>query len=396
MRSEILLFLLLILCGCRHDVVVDFPAGNKPGGEETLPSVPDAPVGFYLLNQGNMGMNKASIDYYEYSNGEYLRNIYTQANPDAVMALGDVGNQIEIYGDKLWAIINCSNKVEVMRASDCRRIGQVDIPNCRYMAFEGEYAYITSYAGPVVIDDDYNQLGYVAKVNVNTLREEARCIVRFQPDGITISEDKIYVANSGGYRPNNYEKTLSVIDLESFSVENEIELGINLNRVVSDPQGKIWVSSRGDYYDVMPRVYCYNPHNGEVIQFDIDASSMWLDGDLLYTVGNTFSYETMQSTPVFTVINTVESEVIQKNWYDTPVQSGDTKENIWTPASEFSLIKAPYCVAVDPVRGDIYITDAGNYVNPGYVYAFDANGSFRWRQRTGDVPASITFLYSTE
>ena len=333
-------------------------------------------------------MNKASIDYYNYETGEYIRNIYTMANPDAVMALGDVGNEIRIHGNRLWAIINCSNKVEVMQAADCRRVGQVDIPNCRYMAFEGDYAYITSYAGPVLIDDDYNQLGYVSKVNTATLVEEARCIVRFQPDGIAVSGGKLYVANSGGYRPNNYEKTLSVIDIDSFSVVDEVELGINLNRVLADRTGRIWVSSRGDYYDVMPRLYCYDPSDGTKLVFDVDAASMWLDGDLLYTVGNTFSYDTMQSSGSFSVIDTAARSIAQSGWYEHP--EGDRG---WNPAQEFSQIKAPYCVAVDPVRGDIYITDAGNYVNPGYVYAFAGDGTFRWRQRAGDVPASIAFMF---
>lgn len=391
-RQHILPFLyaiiLLFTLGCRHDVVVDFPAGSKPGGEVTPPDNPDAPVGFYLLNQGNMGMNKASIDFYDYATGVYTRNVYTQANPDAVMALGDVGNQIEIYRDRLWAIINCSNKVEVMRADDCRRIGQVDIPNCRYMAFDGDYAYITSYAGPVIIDDDYNQLGYVAKININTLEEEARCIVRFQPDGIAVSGGRLYVANSGGYRPNNYEKTLSVIDLETFKVIKEVELGINLNRVVADAEGKIWVSSRGDYYDVMPRLYCYDPVSDRVVaEFDSEASSMWISGKLLYTIGNPFSYETMNSTPSYRVYDTLTLAVVQDNWFESPAGGG-----AWNPSEEFNKIKAPYCVAVEPSIGNIYITDAGNYVNPGWLYAFGADGTFLWRQRTGDVPASICFL----
>ncbi len=379
--AAVALGLLAMSGGCRHDVVVDFPTTTKPGGDGSGDSSIDnplAPIGFYLLNQGNMGMNKASIDYYDYSTGEYTLNLYLQANPDAVMALGDVGNQIRIYNGRLWAIINCSNKVEVMRASDCRRIGQVDIPNCRYMAFDGDYAYVTSYAGPVEIDEDYRQLGYVAKIDVNTLEVKGRCTVGYQPDGIAISGGKIYVANSGGYRVPNYERTLSVIDVATFEVEREVELGINLNNVVADSRGRIWVSSRGDYYDVEGAVYCYDPASDSLLAtLPIDAQSIWLDSDRLYLLGNSFSYDTMTSTPSYHVVDTTDQTILQ---------------SAWEGATEFNQIKAPYCVAVDPVRGDIYITDAGNYVNPGYVYSFAADGTFKWRQRAGDVPASIAFL----
>ena len=47
--------------------------------------------GMYLLNEGNMGSNKASIDYYDYTTGYYYRNIYGQMNPTEVKDLGDYG-----------------------------------------------------------------------------------------------------------------------------------------------------------------------------------------------------------------------------------------------------------------------------------------------------------------
>jgi DNA-binding beta-propeller fold protein YncE len=54
-------------------------------------------------------------------------------------------------------------------------------------------------------------------------------------------------------------------------------------------------------------------------------------------------------------------------------------------------IKVPYSIAVNPLSGMIYITDARNYVNPGYLYCYDNNGVFQWKVRTGDIPAHIAF-----
>ena len=65
--------------------------------------------GFYLLNEGNMGTNKATLDYMDFATGVYTRNIYSAANPTQPMEMGDVGNDLAIYGSKLWAVINCSN-----------------------------------------------------------------------------------------------------------------------------------------------------------------------------------------------------------------------------------------------------------------------------------------------
>ena len=52
------------------------------------------------------------------------------------------------YGSKLWVVVNCSNKVEVLDLKNRPTApGEIDIPNCRYIAFDGRYAYVTSYAG---------------------------------------------------------------------------------------------------------------------------------------------------------------------------------------------------------------------------------------------------------
>ena len=55
-------------------------------------------------------------------------------------------------------------------------------------------------------------------------------------------------------------------------------------------------------------------------------------------------------------------------------------------------ISVPYGIAVHPVTGDIYITDAKNYVSSGTLYCYDSRGRSKWSVRTGDIPAHIAFL----
>ena len=115
--------MIIVLAACRHDDEIFIPEHvevYKP--EYTSIS------GFYLLNEGNMGSNKCTLDYYDYTTGAYSRNIYGSANPSVPKELGDVGNDLAIYGSRLYAVVNCSNKVEVMDAATCVRIGQIEIP----------------------------------------------------------------------------------------------------------------------------------------------------------------------------------------------------------------------------------------------------------------------------
>ena len=134
------LCLALTAVSCRDEDVIFIPETVPV----TTPEYSDI-SGFYLLNEGNMGSNKATLDFFDYSTGVYSRNIYAEMNPDVPKEMGDVGNDLQIYGSRMYAVINCSNKIEVMDAATARRIGQIDIPNVRFIRFHGPYAYATSW-----------------------------------------------------------------------------------------------------------------------------------------------------------------------------------------------------------------------------------------------------------
>ena len=93
--------LLSVATGCREDELV------VPTEYDIIPEYPAADTrirGFYLVNEGNMGSNKCTLDYFDYLTGLYARNFYAERNPDVVKELGDVGNDIGIYGSKLYVV----------------------------------------------------------------------------------------------------------------------------------------------------------------------------------------------------------------------------------------------------------------------------------------------------
>ncbi|MCL2291030.1 MAG: YncE family protein [Bacteroidetes bacterium] len=334
--------------------------------------------GFYLLNEGNMGQNKSTLDYFDYEEGVYYRNIYGEANPSVPKELGDVGNDLAIYGNKLYAVINCSNKIEVMDAKTAERIGQIDIPNCRYITFYNGFAYVTSYAGPVTIDPDYQQIGYIAKIDTTSLQILDKCLVGLQPDGLAIANGKIYVANSGGYLSPNYENTVSVIDAASFKEIKQIKVAVNLHRVCADKNGNIWVNTRGDYFNTSSKLYCIDSKTDQLTDsINIAVSNFHLDDDRLYIIGVKWNYETMSNEINYGIVDVVSKQIITKKFI--------------TDGTDIN-IKTPYGIIVNPITKDIYVTDVKNYISPGTLYCFDKNGKQKWNVSTGDIPAHIAFI----
>ena len=365
----------LLLISCRKDAYMDDITPSTPS--DVTDGNSNAQVkGFYLLNEGNMGSNKATIDYFDYETGVYHKNIYAERNPGVVKELGDVGNDIQIYGNRLYAVINCSNFVEVMHVETAKHMGVVSVPNCRYITFKDKYAYVSSYAGPVAIDPNA-RLGYIAKVDTATLEVVDECIVGYQPEEMVVVGDKLYVANSGGYRVPLYDNTISVIDLNTFEEIKKIEVGINLHRLKLDKYGNIWVSSRGDYYDTPSKTFIVDSQTDKVTDvFDLPNSNMAISGDSIYVYSTEWSYASGGNTTSYAIINTKNKEIVERNF----IKDGTESE-----------IKIPYGVMINPTTKEIFVTDAKNYVTPGTLHCYTTDGIRKWSVTTGDIPAHIVF-----
>lgn len=374
MKKNILKTLLIgsLIFSCSQDDSIDQVIIIPDIDEPEVTSV----NGFYLLNEGNMGTNSATIDYYDYAKGEYQRNIYATANPDIVKALGDVGNDIKIYGNKMYAVINVSNYIEVMDVKTAKHLGSIELSNCRYITFKDGKAYATSYAGPVTIDPNA-PIGKVVEIDTISLKITREETVGYQPDELEVLGNNLYVANSGGYRFPNYDRTVSVVDLATFKEKEKIDVAINLHHIKKDSEGDLYVSSRGDYYDIPSNLYVLDSKTHQIKKtFYIPITNYTIVDDKLYYYANEFNYNTFEYVKSYGIIDTKTEQIISTNLINDPI---------------IDQIKSPYGIAVNPVTKDLYITDAVDYVSMGYVYAFDQNGKYKWRVAAGNIPAHITF-----
>lgn len=369
-----LFFVLVTLISCRTDEIV-IPREVVEG---IAPAENTAIKGFYMLNEGNMGSNKCTLDFFDYTKGTYYRNIYAEVNPNVVKELGDVGNDIKIYGSKLYIIVNVSNKIEVLDAKTAQRIKSIPLQNCRYITFNDGKVYASSYAGPVDINPNAPK-GKVVEIDTVSLSIQRQATVGYQPEEIEIVGDQLFVANSGGYMAPNYDKTVSVIDLNSFTEIKKLDVAINLHRLKKDKYGDLYVTSRGDYYTIPSSLYLIDAATGTVKKdFHLAVSEMTIVNDKLYFYSNQFNYTTHTYQKAFGIIDVKTEQIITNKIFDQ---------------AYIDAIKTPYGIAVNPITEDIYITDARNYVATGFVYCFDKNGHFKWKTEGGNIPAHFAFLY---
>ncbi len=379
----VLAIALVAAAGCRKEDTLRFLPGEngEPSDYEVVDAAVDAsakPSGIYLVNQGNQGSNKARLDFLNFHNGFYIRDVFTEYNPEVVKGLGDTGNDVQVYKGKVFVVVNGSHKVEIMDAYSMKRLAQVDIPNCRFIAFDGNCAYVTSYVAKDA-ESLKTQKGALYCIDLDTYKVTGQVTVGYQPEQLVIMDGKAYVANSGGYVAG-YDDTVSVVDLKSMKVEYDIKVAINLGLMLVDAEGTIWVSSQGNFSDVSSTLN-YLVKKGDKYELggsvNVPVSSMALAGDKIYVIGTTYIPPTWKPTTTYNIVNVKTREL----------ESG----SFITDGTESDIATA-FTVTVNPGNGDIYVTDAKDYVSSGTLHCYTGSGKHKWSVRTGDIPARIAFL----
>ena len=372
---------LLLLCGafafcaCQKDPV---PSKDSilDGQAVDVSFISTSAQKLFVLNEGGMGSNNSTLDFLRFEDGKYILSAFNKMNPDVGAGLGDVGNDIAIHGKEAWIVVNNSGIVEVISAEDETEIATVTIPTPRNLAFDDNYAYVTSWAGAYItygadysITDSKNPKGQVYRINLKTKKAEGSVEVGYQPEGIAYYNGKLYVANSGGISSQlpptySYDNTVSIIDAASFKVEKTVEVQENLKNVYSDGKGNIYVTTLGNYWDVHSGLYMLTASApASVKHIDDYVSISALSGETVYCIGTDSEFD----------------------WSATHVYSAWSVTGGSKKALSLNLTDAtPYGLAV--LDADtFFVGDAGDYFNPGSVSCY-YKGSKKWSVTAGVCP----------
>ncbi len=330
----------------------------------------------FVLNEGGMGANNATLDFLRMSDGTYVTGAFKKMNPNVGAGLGDVGNDIAVKGDEVWIVVNNSGIVEVLSAKDETEIAVITIPTPRNIAFDGKYAYVSSWAGAYAeygsdysIKDYSNPKGRVYRIDLNTKKLDTKTVeVGYQPEGLALRGGKLYVANSGGIASSlppsySYDNTVSVINTASFSLEKTLEVQVNLKNVWFDGSSDLYVSSLGNYYSVHSGIYRIDAQDA-VTHLGDYASVAALFNGTLYCIGNAEEFDFYAT---------------ERTWKGWKCRNGAVSD--WTVSVGSGT---PYGLSV--LSSEAYlIGDAGDYFNPGTVSLYTQSGK-RWSVTAGVCP----------
>ena len=331
----------------------------------------------YILNEGAFP-GASTLDLLDFKNKKYCADIFAQANTDVVKGLGNTANDMAVVDGKLWVALNASNQVAVLQLPSAKLERVIDVESPRYIAVDGQYIYVTSYASAVYGGENMVP-GKVYRINKKSY-ETATVEVGYQPEGLAVLKGKLYVANSGGYNWV-HDNRISVIDLASFKLEKHIEAPMtNLFQMVAT-EDQIWVSSYGESTWTQdeasgewiqsvsaPQGLVSMTPNGQFTEWDgVHADKMCLCGNTLFCFGNAKEMEGGYEEWLY-LINTN--------------LGGNTYQGVRFLGSGLECVGYPYGILVNPDNGDFYICDA-SFTSGSKVHCFSSSLQHKWTVDTG-------------
>jgi len=323
------------------------------------------PTQLYILSEGLFNSNNSTLACYNLNTRKLISDFFLAANK---RGLGDTANDLRLYGLKLYVVVNQSSEIEVIDAITGKSLKQIPLfkengegRQPRYIEFCKGKAYVCSFDGTV------------AKIDTTSLKIESIVQCGKNPDGICVANSKLYVSNSGGLNFPNYDNTVSVIDIATFTEIKKITVGVNPSKIHADNEGDVYLISNGNYGIIPNKFQKISSSLDEITESfdDIQALNFTINNDTAYI----YNYVSSTQKCAVKVFDCKTDKIISDNFI--------------TDGTE---LITPYGIDVNPANGDVYLTDAKSYTVLGDVLCFDRNGKLKFKlQEIGLNPNKVVF-----
>ena len=354
MKSKFLIYLgiiIYILISCKKQLVGPV---NNTSKDEITPTK----SGIYIINEGMFNSGTGSLSFIDYETNAISNNIFFNTNS---RPLGDVPLSMQIIDSLAYIIVNNSAKIEIININTLKSVETVlGFVSPRFMQVtNNNKAYISNL---------YSDSIAVFNLTTNSIQSyidlgkssESMCKVR----------DKVYVLNWSNFGHSEYQNnTVQVIDIVTDAKIKDILVTKEPNSIVVDKNNKIWILCSGGYS---------NEETPALIR--INTATNEIDKTMLFSQSDYPSKLCINNTndTIYYLNNSVYQMAITEN--SLPINP-----IINNTGTIF------YGLGINPKNSNIYLSDAIDYSQQGFVYTYSPLGIAIDTFKVGIVPSFFAF-----
>jgi YVTN family beta-propeller protein len=316
--------------------------------------------GIFITNEGTFNSNNGSVSFYAYGADSVINNVFSSVNG---RVLGDVVQSLTEFGNLAFVVVNNSNKVELVNRFTFQEQGAIEnLTQPRYLVARNNKAYVSCWDNTVKVVDLTNY-SVINSINVGS-----------GPERMLIAKDKLFVANGGAF---GTDSTISVIDLATETVVEEIPVHYNAKSLVIDKNGSIWALCAGK--SVWVDFVLVEETPSMLYKIDAATNSVVMSFELFENAHPKSLYISNDGSTLYH-----DGGFMAAGIYSLTI---DGSEGTMTKIID----KSAYGFAYDSSSDVLFVCDAGDYVSAGSLMRYSTAGSMLGKYTVGVVPNGASF-----
>ncbi len=317
--------------------------------------------GIFVVNEGNFGQGNASLSFIDNELKNIENDVYFTVNQ---VHLGDQAQSIAFVEDKTYIVVSNSNKIEVAKGDDLKRLGTIasELILPRYAEeIPGDRAIVSCWGEGSDNTDDY-----LAVIDTQHDVVVDKIPVEVGPEQLCKYENYLFIAHKGAWSTNN---KVSVLDLNTMQIIKTIPVGDRPNSLVHDDD-YLWVLSGGE------PDWTGNETGGKLTKIDLTSLDVVQNIDFAQN-----AHPAHLSKDDEQLYYNIGNDVYKMNINDTTI-----------PSSAYLTYDGAQIYNMETNEGLLFISDAKYYQQEGDVVIYDlSNGQKTKTFTAGMIPGDFGF-----
>lgn len=307
--------------------------------------------GVWVLNEGNFGAGNASIDFFHKDSKKTDLDVFKNVNG---RPLGDVLQSMYFYEGKYYIVVNNSQKIEIADQGTFKNSASIfGFNSPRYfLPINSEKAYITDLYANGIWKYDLKNQQLNGKIDVSGWTEQ----MEYFNDNLFVTQVK--------------RNKVLIIDIKTDKLLDSIQVGEEPQWILKDKEDKIWVLCNAYKKTLPATLHRIDPQTKQVLK--------------------TFSFPDQTHSPTRLCFNASKDTLF---YLDKGVNKMSISDQSLPPAPFIAQKNGNYYgLGYDPRERILYVGDALDFSQPGFVFRYFADGTPIDSFKAGVNPGDFYFV----